>query len=113
MGVITTMRRGKAIWWSKTGRGVSGDPTFAAPVEISCRWEDVQERFIDLVGAEVVSSALVYVDRDMKAGDFLQRGELESGTPANPTDSSEAWEMRDWNKLPNFKETEYLRSTHL
>lgn len=113
MSIITRMRKQTAVWWQRTGRDVTGDPSFADPVEIDCRWDDKQELFVDVNGDEKISRATVYVDRDMSPGDWLKLGELESSTPDDPRDTTGAWEMRDWNKMPNLRATEYLRFTHL
>ena len=67
-----------------------------------------------LKGSKVISSSIVYVDRVMKAKDVLMLGELDSGVDQdNPKDNTNAWEIQGFDKLPNLKNTEILRTAYL
>ena len=104
----------KAIWWDHDGGfDEFGDPTYAAPVEIDCRWEDVAEEFINPDGDKEVSRSKLIVDRDMKVKDMLKLGELDSTIETDPKDNLDVWEVRLWGKVPDFKGRRYVREVYL
>ena len=109
------MRRQKCVWWPLDSFDDNGQPTYETPVEIDCRWEDVVQEFVDNKGNRNVSKSVVYVDRDMKVGGVLLLGELDSGSidEENPLQNEGAFEIRQVSKIPNLKNTEYLRVVYL
>ena len=114
MSIITKMRKQTCVWWSSTGVDAYGRPTWTTPVEIDCRWEDVIQEFVNDDGEERFSRSIVYVDRDMKVGDVLKLGSLDSGIDEdNPKENDDAWEVSRFSKLPNLKNTEVLRTVFL
>jgi len=72
--------------WTSTPDGYGGH-TYAAPVTIQGRWEDVQELFRDSKGEETVSEAVVFIDNryTIEVGDFLLNGVSASTTPSSVT----------------------------
>lgn len=121
MSVITRMRKQKAVYWPLQSSDSAGDafddygqPQWDGPIEIDCRWEDVIEEFIDASGTQQSSNAKVYVDRDVDVGGVLMLGELTDITDENnPKENDGAWEIRRFDKLPNMKATEFLRTAYL
>ena len=114
MSIITRMLKQTAVYWAPSGVDEFGKPTWEEPEEISCRWEDVVEEYIDYKGDKQISAAKVFVGEDVEAMGVLMLGELtdlESG--GDPKDNSGAWEIRKFGKIPNFKNTEYLRIAYL
>lgn len=57
-------------------RDASGRPTFNAAVGIKVRWEDKINQIVNDKGEDVVSTAIVYVDRAMVPGDVLWLGNV-------------------------------------
>jgi len=121
MGIITKMRKQKAVYWPP-GSDVSGGldyddygkPLYADPVEIDCRWEDVAQEFVDTRNEITFSQAIVYVDRDVGLRGVLMLGTLADVTDLDDPKSNEnAWEIRRFDKLPNLRNTEYLRTAYL
>ena len=108
MSLITRMRRQKAVWWERSGVDKFGKPSFEAPCEIDCRWEDTAEEHITPLGEKFVSRSLVYVDRVMSVGDYLRLGELVYEVLDNPFDMGDAYEIKNFMKLPNIRNTETL-----
>jgi hypothetical protein len=107
MSVISAARKQRAVWWEKTGETGSGQPIYAQPVEVKCRWDDVQVEFIDLAGNNTVSNSRVAVDRRMKPGDVLWEGKLEDlVSQTDPLSNENAAPIRGFNRVPNFKATE-------
>ena len=114
MSIITKMRRQTAVYWSFASIDQFGQKSFADAVIISCRWEDVSEEFLDVNGAVRMSLAKVYVDRDMALGGVLMLGALADITDEeNPKGNIGAWEIRRFEKLPDLKAKEFLRTAIL
>src|SRR6266513_567931 len=110
--IITKMRKQKAILLRRLAPDKYGKFAFDIPVEISCRWEDVIQEFLDHVGEKRISQSVVYVDRVVKIGDRLMRGELTSSVPNDPL-LTESFEVKQFNQLPNLKATESLLTAYL
>src|SRR2546430_1853690 len=102
MSIITKMRKKKAVLWRRLTPDKYGKFTFDLPVEIACRWEDVAQEFMDHVGEKSLSQSVVYVDRVIKIGDRLMKGELTSSVPDDPL-LTESFEVKQFNQLPNLK----------
>lgn len=109
MSVIKKMRKQKAVWWERNlvpdNYGQFG---FAAPVEIDCRWDDVGMVQQDAKGEEITTQATVYPDRELKAGDRLKKGDMESGVLDDPLQESDTFEVVRIDQIPNFRATETL-----
>lgn len=98
-----------AAIWSETGIPVPEDP-----IQISCRWEEKSEQYIDAEGTEQVSQAIVVVDRDLKTTGILMRGTLlDIVDPVNPKSNPDSWEIKSYSKLPDFKGSKYFRKAFL
>lgn len=117
MGIITTMRRQRAAYWAPlvNPAGVDqydayGARRYEAPVEIRCRWENTKMEALSATDEKKQVNATVYVDRDVKVGGFLRLGTLDSVEFADdPRENDEVYEIRDFVKTPNLRNTEYLR----
>lgn len=119
MSIITRMRKQTATYWSTTPDGYGG-VEFSAPVAIECRWEDKQERFVDETGRETVSRSIVYVDRDLEVGGYLALGDYSASTSTTTTGEEPSFTppdtarpIRKFDKLPNLRNTETLRTAWL
>jgi hypothetical protein len=115
------MRKQTAVYWppgseETGGRDYDdyGKPMYASPVEISCRWEDVVQEFVDTENEITFSQAIVYVDSDVRLRGVLFLGTLTDVNDLNnPKDNEGAWEIRRFDKLPNLRNTETLRTAYL
>ncbi len=114
-GILKRARRQFAIYWSQqSGPGEYGQRAFNNPVEIRCRWDDVQKEVRNAQGETVMSSADVIVDRDMKPGDMLELGHLDSSTPNDPLDSgSAAVEIAAMSRIPPLRRGEPAIIAHM
>jgi len=121
MGIITKMRKQTAVYWAlksiesgEVAYDNYGAPRLTDPVEISCRWEDITQEYIDPMGTRQVSHSRVYVDRDVNIGGVLMLGELTDVTDlTTPKENLGAWEIRQFEKLPNIRNTEVLLTVYL
>lgn len=103
-----------AVYWSTPVNDGYGGRTFAAAVEIVCRWEQRQELFIDAAGQEKTSKAIVYLSQDVDLGGYLYLGTLASlGASPVPNTVAAAFEIRGFGKIPNIRATEYERKVWL
>jgi len=115
MKIIDKMLIQTAVYWGAPVAGGRGSSTFATAIEISVRWEDTQELFIDKFGVEKTSKAIVYVGQDVVVGGFLYLGELTDldSNHSDPQIIDGAHEIRAFGKLPTLKGDQFLRTTWL
>lgn len=116
MSLITRIRHQTALYWENKATQYDnyGNMQREDPIEISCRWQDVNEEFIDPQGERQVSSAKVFVGVDIEPGALLKlgtAGDLESGLL--PEEQSGVYEVKKFEKIPDFKANEYLRIVYL
>jgi len=91
-----------------------GQPLYADPVELACRWEDIAEEFVKADGTTEMSRSVVYVESDVKLGGVLLLSSLIDVVDLTvPKNNIGAWEIRKFDKIPNFKATEFLRIAYL
>ena len=111
MSLITRMRKQKAVYWPPGPADGNGQPTWGAPVELSCRWDDDAQQYLDAAGETRVSNAYVYVDRDLALGGLLRLGLLSATLyPAEPRLNDAVYEIRKLMRNPNLRATESLRT---
>ena len=115
---LTGQLKQTAIYWGDPQSDGMGGRTFGSsyPVELSVRWEQRQELFIDAAGQEKRSQAVVYVAQDVDMGGYLFLGTLDnlsSAEEADPLTVDGAHEIRGWAKVPSLKADRYLRKIWL
>ncbi|MHA2065524.1 MAG: hypothetical protein ACXABY_14210 [Candidatus Thorarchaeota archaeon] len=121
MGIIESMRRQTAVYWppgSEATGGVDfdqyGKPSYADPVEIDCRWENVSEELVTADGTEFICKARVYVDQAVTPGGVLFLGETgDVDDLDDPKVNDGAWEVKRYDEMPNLRNTETLRTAYL
>lgn len=114
MGIIATMLRQTAVYWAPDLPTEFGDPTYGTPCEISCRWEDRCEEFRDTEREIRMSNAVVYVGQDVEEGGMLLLGTLSMDVDqSDPKNNEGAFEVQRFDRLPNLKNTETLRTAYL
>lgn len=80
-------RNQNAIYWAPTVADAYGRMALAAPVQITCRWEDNMELFINMEGQEVRSAAVVYPSQAVLTEGFLCQG-LVADLPSDDSPES-------------------------
>jgi len=114
MSVITKVLKQKCVYWAPDAVDVFGQPTYSVAVELDCRWDDVQQQIIKNDGTMVISKAEVMLSADVAVGGVLMFGLLESIMYLNePTRNNGAFEILKFDKNPNFKCTEFVRTAYL
>lgn len=107
-------RNMNAIWWPRGVDTDTGLPTYLSPIQIKCRWDDMQEKFLDLNGNDTVSNSIVYPDRETPLGGVLwlgTMGELTSQTL--PFDNPGAMEIRKFNRIGDVKSKKFIFIAYL
>ena len=115
MGLLDTIfTYDVAIYWApQTTRSTLGRVTYDDPIEIEVRWQASTQVIKNSNGAEVVTSAKIYVDRDLEEQGMLKHDSLESTTEDDPHDETGARQIIRFDKLPNIKHTKYLRTAYV
>jgi len=110
MGIITRMRKQTAVYWAAATNDGRGGFTFTTAVQINCRWQDVQEMFVDFEGREIMSTAKVFPDRVLLNDSYLWLGTLASLTApyTDPRTVANARQMKKFSQIPNLRNTETL-----
>jgi len=67
-----------AVYWGSPTPDGSGGETFAAPAEISVRWETYTELLVDTSGSEHVTNAKVWCESDLVENGYLYLGTITS-----------------------------------
>lgn len=108
MGLTTGKLKDEATWWAVTGGNGFGGDAISAPVLIKCRWDEVQEVFIGQIDRrELISKAVVIVDRDMAVGDYLVKGDLTD--QASPSGVPGAFKVQRWEKSADLRNADHVR----
>lgn len=102
-----------AVYWDSPKSDGYGGRTFDDPAEVSVRWEDKQELFIDASGNEVRSQSMVYVDRDMDVDGYIALTTLDDLSSSDPMDVDIALPIRSFSKIPSIKGTTFVRKVWL
>jgi hypothetical protein len=108
--------RQKAVFWASPSTDGFGKVTFAAPIEIDCRWDDRAELFIDINGKERPSSSVVFTDRDLELEGYLVLDVLENLTTAQKADPhtiDAARQILGYEKVPTVKVDFFVRKAFL
>ena len=115
MGLLDTIfTYDVAIYWApQATRSSFGRVAYDEPIEIEVRWQASTEVIKDKNGAEVVTSAKIYVDRDLEEQGMLKHDSLESTTEDDPHEETGARQIIKFDKLPNIKHTKYLRTAYV
>jgi len=112
-----------AVYWGSPVSDGHGGFTYADPVEIVCRWEEMIQLVTDAKGKEVTSRATVFVSQDVDEEGVLYLGTLDSlddyldsssGSYINPKDVDGAYEIKKFDKIPELNSAaNFLRVVYL
>lgn len=96
-------------YWSVTADGFGGY-IFKGPFQMKGRWEQKQQLIWTAKGEEEVSAAQVYLSSDVENGGYIFRGK---SSEADPTTLSNAWIIRQFNRIPAQSGTRIARKAFL
>lgn len=102
-----SMLKQKATWWPVTPDSYGGD-VFGTPLLLDCRWEDREDVFIGQIDRrELVSNAVVFLDRDISVGDYLFEG--DQTLVADPSALVGSFKVQRFDKIPDLRNLEAVR----
>lgn len=114
--ILTRMLKQKAVYWGPPVDDGNGGFDFPTPVEVNCRWENLEGTMMGGTSGikgpthDVFDKSTVFVSQDVVVDGYLLLGDLESSMMGlDPTDIPEAKKITGFQKVPNFKAREYLR----
>ena len=111
---IASMLNQRAVYWPPLPPDDNGAPTWDAPVEVVCRWQDIAVNFVLPNGEIGTSSAIVFLERDVAEQGVMLLGRLASVTnPSDPKSNVGAWEVKRVNKTPSLGANQFLRKVFL
>lgn len=99
-----------ATYWAYSGNDGYGGRSFSSPIAIDVRWQDVNEKYINGNGEEVVSRSKIFLKQDVTIGSYLYLG---TSTENSPYDQSGAFEIQAFSKIINIKGNDYERKAML
>ena len=85
-GFISKQLSQTLVYWANPVNNGYGSYTFSAPVEIPGRCEFRTERVLTDMGEEVLSKAFIYLDQEVRAGEYLYLGSLDDSDVEGNTD---------------------------
>lgn len=116
MSFLTDNLLQTVVYWGSPTPDGYGSFTFDESVELSVRWEDRGELFIDNAGQEVKSFAVVFVGQDVVVGGWFFLGEIsdiDSGLTDTPQNVPNARQIRGFRKTPNIDASLFERKVWL
>lgn len=66
----------KAVLLAATGFDRYGEPTVAAPAQVSCRWEEKHSESVDAKGADIAIDCQVMIAQAVAVGSVMWKGTL-------------------------------------
>lgn len=119
--IIVKMRKQTAVYWALQGEESGGSdydshgrPLYTTPVELTVRWEEVNESIILEDGTTYISRATVYTPIDIVRDGVLVLGKIaDLESEDDPLSNNGSWSVVRFDKLPNLKVTEFLRTAYL
>lgn len=77
-----------ATYWAPDGTsGITGELQFAAPVTISCRWIEKEDKYISPEGRDEVSSSTVWTESSISENGYLFLGVSSESDPLSVQDA--------------------------
>lgn len=102
---ITRNHRQKAVLWKASGFTGFAERKVKAPVEIDCRWEEIQGQTIDAQGNPIKYDGTVFVSCDIPEESILWLGRIMD-KPAD-ADITYLREVIGTSETPNIKGTKF------
>lgn len=105
------------VYWGSPNEDGMGGKTFADPVEIACRWEEMNQVVSDAKGNLITSRALVFTLQDVDEEGMLYLGllsDINSAEEGDPMSIDKAYIIKRFAKTPALGSTTvFLRKSYL
>jgi hypothetical protein len=100
----------RLTYWRKTGMDAYNKPTFAAPTQLDCRWEDRVEKIQDDTGQDYVARSRIFLGTDVTMDDYLFLG---VSVATDPRTVSLARKVKAFRKTPSLDGLSFERKAYL
>lgn len=111
MTLDTRHLREDVTHWPISGSDGYGGFTFNSPVKLKGRWEEKAVLFLSANNEEQVSEAVVFVDTEVAAGDYLGRGDLTA--TSDPTTIADTRRIRQYQRTTDLRNLRSIRKAYL
>lgn len=111
LGSTSRNLKDTVTWWPVTDDG-KGGYTFGAPTAIAGKWEDREQVLQKGNSQEVISKAIVFIDRDVAEKDFLALGDQTAVADPRTLDGA-AFPVLEFRKYSDIRNIEYIRMANL
>jgi|SRR5262252_5345423 len=111
---ILKRRYNDAVYWDPIGKDDYGNQTYAAPIELKVRWENVFTIVQTVRGEQKTSSSTVFTGQDVQEGGVLRQGLITDLTDqTHPFKNSNAGQIMKVEKTPTIRSDDYERCAYL
>jgi hypothetical protein len=109
MGIITKVQKQTLVYWAYSGSDLFGQPTYANPVQMTCRWDDMVKQVFTPEGSPVFSKIELITKKRLEPKGLVWKGTLAKFTAGlRPDNSTGVHEVLAASSTPNFRNTETL-----
>jgi len=104
MKIIRECQKDYLIYWAYTGTDINGRSTYAAPVQMTCRWDYANKQVFTEDGSPVFSKIELITQRQLAVKGLVREGRLVDGEHSvNPRSLSGVHEILWVSKTPLLK----------
>jgi hypothetical protein len=101
-----------AVYWAPSTNDGWGS-SYVSPVEVSVRWTDGQQKFVDDKAEEHISSAYILAETDFAINGRMKLCSLTDLDSAQDPDEEGALLIKGFSKIPDKPANQFLRKAWL
>jgi hypothetical protein len=83
MRIIKECQKDRLVYWAYTGADIYGQPTYAAPVQMTCRWDEALKQVFAEDGSPVFSKIELITQSRLQPKGMVRKGQITSLTDIN------------------------------
>ena len=116
--VVRKFAKQTLVYWAKAGSDGFGKPAYADPVEIKCRWDDIQREMITAEGRSIITKAQLLLVSPVAPGGLVFLGLLTDWQalatyPKIPTVNQGGLEVMIAKNTPDLKARSFVYEAYL
>lgn len=101
MSLVKRCQRQTLVYWAPGKANTNGEPTYLAPVQLTCRWDNRVQEIQTESGTVVVSRVELITESQLSVGGCVVYGSLSTVSHlANPKRNSGAYEVLKVSSTP-------------
>ena len=109
MSLIKRCQKNSLVYWPLLGSKQTGEPIWGAPVQYTCRWDEMLKEIIGPTGTKVMSSIQTITEVRLGVGGLMRLGTLaDTAFWDDPKRNPDVYEILDSSATPNIRNTETL-----